>query len=122
MNNATPSDTMRAYAQATLAADTAAIKAITTDGFTYTHSSALRETQQQLMDAFAGGRRYTGWEIQELAEQSYPGCTIVTGAAALGVKRADGPGVLNIKFTATMVPASAGGWQLAALHSTKIPD
>jgi len=122
MSNATPSDTMRAYAQATLDADTAAITAIATDGFVYTHSSALRESRQQLVDAFTGGRRYTGWEIQELAEQSYPGCTIVTGAAALGVKRADGPGILNIKFTATMVPAATGGWQIAALHSTKIPD
>jgi ketosteroid isomerase-like protein len=122
MSHATPSDTMRAYAQATLAADTAAITAIATDGFVYTHSSALRESRQQLVDAFTGGRRYTGWEIQELSEQSYPGCTIVTGAAALGVKRADGPGILNIKFTATMVPAATGGWQIAALHSTKIPD
>ncbi|GMU40056.1 MAG: hypothetical protein AMXMBFR23_09220 [Chloroflexota bacterium] len=117
----TPTETMRAYAAATLAADTAALAAVTTSDFVYTHSSALRESQQQLLDAFTNGRRYTGWDIKQLDEHPYAGVTILTGDAALGVKRADGPGVLNIRFTATVVPVE-GGWRLAALHSTRQPD
>ena len=121
MPGATPSETFRAWARANVAADMATWATLVTDEFTYVHSSANFETKQQVMDAFAAGRRYHGWEIRELAERAYEGCTILTGTAALTVGQVDTPSVLNIRFTSTAVPED-GGWRLAALQTTRLPD
>lgn len=121
MAGATPAETLRAWARANVAADMATWGTLVTDGFTYVHSNSNFETKQQVMDAFAGGRRYHGWEIRELAERAYAGCTILTGTAALTVGRAEAPSVLNIRFTSTVVPED-GGWRLAALQTTRLPD
>jgi hypothetical protein len=120
MSNATPSDTMRAYAQATVAADTAAISGLTDDQFTYVHSSALYETKEQLIAAFEGGRRYKGWDIQEMVERPHAGCTTVTGTAILTTAREGAP-LLNIRFTTTMVQ-DGGGWKMAAMQTTRLPE
>lgn len=121
MAGATPSETLKAWARANVAADMAAWGTLVTDGFTYVHSNSNFETKQQVMDAFAAGRRYHGWDIRELAERAYAGCTILTGTAALTVGQADAPSVLNIRFTSTAVPED-GGWCLAALQTTRLPD
>ena len=121
MAGATPSETMRAWAAANVAADMATWGTLVTDAFTYVHSNANFETKQQVMDAFAAGRRYHGWDIHDLAEQPYEGCTVLTGTAALTVGRADAPSILNIRLTATVVPED-GGWKLAALQTTRLPD
>ncbi len=121
MSGTTPSETLRTWARANVAADMAAWATLVTDEFTYVHSNSNFETKQQVMDAFARGRRYHGWEIRDLAEQAYPGCTILTGTAALTVGQVGAPTVLNIRFTSTVVPGD-GGWLLAALQTTRLPD
>ena len=121
MAGATPEATFRAWAKANVAADMATWDTLVTDEFTYVHSSANFETKQQVIDAFNGGRRYHGWEIRELAERSYEGCRILTGTAALTVGKVEAPSILNLRFTTTVVPAP-GGWLLAALQTTRLPD
>ncbi len=121
MPGATPSETFRAWARANVAADMATWATLVTDEFTYVHSSANFETKQQVVDACNGGRRYHGWNINDIAERVYPGCTILTGTAALTVGKAEAPSILNVRFTTTAVP-DAGGWRLAALQTTRLPD
>jgi hypothetical protein len=121
MPGPTPTDTFRQWAASNVAADMATWATLVTDEFTYVHSSANFETKQQVMEAFAGGRRYHGWDIQEIAERSYPGCTILTGRAILKAGPAEKPTTLNIRFTATTVP-EGGGWCLAALQTTRLPE
>ena len=121
MAGATPEATFRAWAKANVAADMATWDTLVTDEFTYVHSSANFETKEQVIDAFNGGRRYHGWEIRELAERSYEGCRILTGTAALTVGKVEAPSILNLRFTTTVVPAP-GGWLLAALQTTRLPD
>src|SRR5690606_12698816 len=116
----TPTDTLRAYAQATLAADAAAIGRLTSDGFTYVHSNALYETKADLLAAFEGGRRYRGWDLGATEEHEHAGCTTVTGTASITPAR-EGAAVLNVRFTATAVRTS-DGWQLAAFQSTRLPE
>jgi hypothetical protein len=121
MAGATPEATFRAWAKANVAADMATWATLVTDEFTYVHSNANFETKQQVIDAFNGGRRYHGWEIRDLAERKYEGCTILSGTAALTVGKVEAPNILNLRFTTTVVPAG-GGWLLAALQTTRLPD
>jgi ketosteroid isomerase-like protein len=121
MAGATPEATFRAWAQANVAADMTTWATLVTDGFTYVHSNSNFETKQQVIDAFNGGRRYHGWDIREIEERVYDGCAILTGTAALTVGQAAAPNILNIRFTTTVVPED-GGWRLAALQTTRLPD
>jgi len=121
MPGPTPTETFQRWAAANVAADMATWATLVMDDFTYVHSSANFETKQQVIDAFVGGRRYHAWDIQEIAERSYPGCTIINGRAVLKAGPADKPTTLNIRFTATAVP-EGGEWRLAALQTTRLPD
>jgi ketosteroid isomerase-like protein len=118
---ATPSETMQAYAAATLAADMEAYASVVTDDFTYVHSSSNLETKAELVDAFTNGRRYRGWEIEGLTERRYPGCAVLNGIGHLLTGRGEPPTPLNVRFTATLVP-DGDGWKLAALQTTRLPE
>ncbi len=117
----TPSTTFRAWAAATLAADMDAWATLVADDFTYVHSSSNIETKAQLIEAFTvGGRRYRGWEIEDLTERHYPGCAVLNGIGHLLSGRAEAPTPLNVRLTATLIPRG-DGWVLAALQTTRLP-
>ncbi|MFN8640007.1 MAG: nuclear transport factor 2 family protein [Dehalococcoidia bacterium] len=117
---ATPSDTFRAWAAATLAADMDTWKLVA-DDFTYVHSSANLETRSQLIEAFlVNGRRYRGWEIEDLTERRYPGCAVLNGVGHLLGGRPEAT-PLNVRLTATLVP-HGDNWVLAALQTTRLPE
>ena len=119
-DTSTPTATLQSYGAATVAADMDEWKALVTDRFTYVHSSSVRETRDELVAAFEGGRRYRSWEIEETVEEHYPGCTIVTGIGHLGVTRDGEPASLDVRFTAALVPAD-DEWRLAAIQTTRLP-
>jgi hypothetical protein len=92
------------------------------DDFTYVHSSSKLETRAQVIEAFiVGGRRYHGWEIEELVERQYEGCAVLNGIGHLLAGRAESPTPLNVRFTATVVPQGEN-WVLAALQTTRLPE
>lgn len=117
----TPSETFRAWAAATLAADMEAWAPLVADDFTYVHSRSNLEHKDELIAAFTGGRRYRGWDIEDLVERTYPGCAVLNGIGHLLAGREEQPTVLDVRFTATLVPAN-DGWQLAALQTTRLPE
>jgi len=117
----TPSDTFRAWAAATLAADMTAWAPLVDDDFTYVHSRSNIETKAELIAAFEGGRRYRQWDIEELQERQYPGCAVLNGIAHLIAGPADAPVNLDVRLTATLVP-NGDEWQLAALQTTRLQD
>lgn len=119
---ATPSETFRAWAAATLAADMEAWGALVANDFTYVHSSSNLEGRAELIEAFTnGGRRYRGWDIEGMTERQYPGCAVLNGIGHLLAGRAEQPTPLNVRFTVTLVPGGAG-WLLAALQTTRLPE
>ena len=115
------SETFRAWAAATLAADMTAWGPLVADDFTYVHSRSNIETKAELIAAFEGGRRYQQWEIEELAEREYPGCAVLNGVAHLVAGSAESPVKLDVRLTATLVSVG-DGWQLAALQTTRLPS
>jgi len=115
-----PSETFRRWAAANVSGDAEAWASVVDDGFTYVHSRSNLETKPEMVEAFKNGRRYGGWDIEEMTERSYPGCAILNGIAHLQPSRADAPR-LDLRFTATLVPAG-DGWQLAAMQTTRLQD
>ena len=92
------------------------------DDFTYVHSSSNLETRAQLLEAFiVGGRRYHGWEIEDLSEREYAGCAVLNGIGRLLAGRAEAPTPLNVRLTATLVREDER-WVLAALQTTRLPE
>ena len=118
----TPSDVLRAWAAANLAADMDRWRPLVADDFTYVHSRSNLETRAELIAAFEAGRRYTRWDVEDLAERRYPGCAILNGIAHLTAGTAEAPVNLNVRLTATLIEAGPQGWQLAALQTTRLPE
>lgn len=118
----TPSEVFRSWAAANVTGDMAAWSPLVDDRFTYVHSRSNLETKDELVTAFEGGRRYRSWEIESLEERTYEGCAVLNGVAHLGVGPADQGAVLDIRFTATLVPGGDAEWQLAALQSTRLAE
>ena len=119
---ATPSETFRAWAAATLAADMDAWGALVADDFTYVHSASNLETKEQLIEAFTvGGRRYRVWDIEGMTERQYAGCAVLNGIGHLLSGRGEQPTPLNVRITATLVP-EGDRWLLAALQTTRLPE
>jgi ketosteroid isomerase-like protein len=116
-----PSETFRRWAAANVAADMDAWAPLVADDFTYVHSRANIETKAEMVEAFTNGRRYGGWEIEDLSERLYPGCAVLNGIGHLLAGRAEAPTRLDVRFTATLVPAG-DGWQLAAMQTTRLPE
>lgn len=118
----TPSDVFRRWAGANVTGDMGVWSPLVDDRFTYVHSRSNLETKAELVEAFTNGRRYRSWEIESLEERAYDGCAVLNGVAHLGVGPADQGAVLDIRFTATLVPGGDSEWQLAALQSTRLAE
>lgn len=118
----TPSEVFRRWAGANVTGDMGVWSPLVDERFTYVHSRSNVETKAELVTAFENGRRYRSWEIESLEERGYDGCAVLNGVAQLGVGPAEQGAVLDIRFTATLVPGGDSGWQLAALQSTRLAD
>jgi hypothetical protein len=116
---ATPEDAIRAFAEANRNADMATWRELVLDGFTYVHSASNKETKEEVIAAFENGRRYGGWEVEDLQTADFDGTAVVTGIGHLGV-RSDPPRTLNVRFTATLLDRD--GWRLAAFQTTRLPE
>ena len=114
----TPSEVFRGWAAENVTGNMEVWAPLVDEQFTYVHSRSNLETKTELVAAFEGGRRYRSWEIESLEERAYDGCAVLNGVAHLGVGPADEGRVLDIRFTATLVPGGDSGWLLAALQST----
>ena len=117
----TASETFRRWAGANITGDMTVWAPLVDDRFTYVHSRSNLERKDEMVAAFEGGRRYRGWEIEDLEERAYDGCTILNGIAHLLAGPEDRPTTLDVRFTATLVPAG-DGWQIAALQTTRLPE
>lgn len=117
----TAEGTLRAWAAANVAGDMGAWRNLVTDRFTYTHSNSNHESAAEVIEAFNRGRSYRSWDVEQVHEERYSGCAVLTGTASLGVTREGQPASLHVRFTATAVEQD-GEWRLAAFQTTRLPD
>lgn len=117
----TPAETFRTWANANKSGDMDVWSPLVADDFTYVHSGAMLETKPDLLEAFANGRRYHRWEIEELYERRYDGFAILNGVGHLGAGSGERRLEVDVRFTATLL-GSGEVWQLASYQSTKLQD
>ena len=114
----TATEAMRSWAACAVAADMEGWAALTTDAMTYTHSNSLFETRDDVVAAFAAGRRYTRFDLEDTTESRYGDAAVVTGITRAAVDR-DPPLALDLRFTAALVQSN-GGWRVAAYQTTPL--
>ena len=114
----TPTEAMRNWAACAVAADMEGWAARTTDEMTYTHSNSLFETRDDVVAAFAAGRRYTRFDLEDTIERRYGDAAVITGITRAAVDR-DPPLALDLRFTAALV-LSDSGWRVAAYQTTPL--
>lgn len=115
----TATEALRRWAACAVAGDSEGWAALTTKAMTYTHSNSMYETRDDVVAAFAAGRRYTRFDLEETRESLYGDAAVVTGITRAAVDR-EPPLELNLRFTAALVRAD-GDWRVAAYQTTPLP-
>jgi len=111
----------RAFAQAMVAGDIAALEELLAPAFTYTHKNARVEPREDVLQGVRdkGGR--ARMDVEELEVSAYPGAAIVTGLTHMRVDLPAGPLEFDSRFSAVWVDAR-GKRRLALYHSTGVPE
>ena len=117
MASPTPTEAFHEWVACMVAGDMAGWAARATEGLTYTHTTALCETRDEVVAAFEAGRRYTALTTEGVSEHVYDGAAVVTGIGHATIEVA---GELDMRFTATLVRQD-DDWRVAAWQSTRLP-
>jgi hypothetical protein len=116
----TPTDAFNHWIACAVAGDHAGWASSATEDLTYTHSNGLYETRDEVLAAFAAGRRYTAIETERIEERTYDGAAIVTGIAHIQARLpSDATVALDVRFTTTLV-TDKDSWRVAAWQSVPL--
>lgn len=107
--------------QAMAAKDLATLNKILGDDLIYTHSSARLDTKKSLIGNMESGSTvYTSVEPSDVKAQDLGDVVVLTGVAQIKVVSNGAPNAFGVRFTDVWAKR-AGGWQMVAWHSTKLP-
>ena len=112
-------DRKRMHAMA--AKDYAFLEKVIGDDLVYTHSSARLDTKKSLIGNMqSGATAYTSVEPSDVKAQDLGDVVVLTGVAQIKVMQAGKPNAFGVRFT-DVYAKRAGGWQMVAWHSAKLP-
>jgi len=108
--------------EAMRAADVKALAQILAEDMTYTHSTGLMQTRDQLLTLLGSGVvRYLSFETHDIAWRVYDGAAVATGRQTLSLESEGRPVTARNRFT--VVYARHGGdWRCVAYQSTALPE
>ena len=114
--------TLEAMAKATIAKDVATLGKIYGDDVTYSHSSAMTETKDQVLKAVAGPSQAEFMKFSDTTIRVYGDVALVKGITDF---RNGPPGKqldnhLNILWVMVRRPQGPHGWQIVARQTTRI--
>ncbi len=104
--------------QAQVAGDLDALDRLLSDQLVYTHSSASVDTKASFIDAIKTRRPYQKVERSGEEVRLHGDTAVVTGQARIEL---NGGNRLNLRYTDVWVKG-AGGWQMVAWQSTRLPE
>jgi ketosteroid isomerase-like protein len=104
------------------AADVKALEQILAEDMTYTHSTGLVQTREQLLTLLKSGVvRYLSFDTQDVAWRVYEGAAVATGRQTISLESEGRPVTARNRFT--VVYARVGGeWRCVAYQSTSLPE
>jgi len=121
-NGKTIIDLDRKRMQAMASKDVAALERLLGDDLVYTHSSARLDTKRTLIDNMKSGATvYASVEASDVKAQDLGDTVVLTGSARIKVNSGGKAMDFGVRFTDVWAKR-AGGWQLVAWQSTRLPD
>jgi uncharacterized protein (TIGR02246 family) len=110
----------RAWAQAALKGDAAALDKILADDMTHTHGGGRTETKAQFLEAIrSGAQKYEAIDYDEIKVRVYGSTAIVTSEPNIRTVNSGVPSGSHSRFLHVYVK-QGGAWRLVAHQSTRI--
>lgn len=106
---------------ATIAADLAALEAVTAAELTYTHSNAVVESRAEFFEGLRSGKyRYKSVAFDERSVRVLGDAAVISGACRVQVA-AEGRDIdVRLRFT-EVYAKEAGAWKMLLWQSTRVP-
>ena len=104
--------------QAQVGGDIAGLERLLSDQLVYTHSNASVDTKASFIEAIRTRRPYQKVERSGEDVRLHGDTAVVTGQARIDL---NGGARLNLRYTDVWVK-TAGGWQMVAWQSTRLPE
>ncbi len=112
----------RAWANATVKGDAAALKDLLAEDLTYTHSSGETDTKKIYIENLAGARKYHRIEYESLDARLYANgdAAVVTAVGQVETSQKGGPiNAAHLRFIHVWIHQN-GRWQLVAHQSLRL--
>ena len=110
----------RAWAQAALKGDAAALDKILADDMTHTHGGGRTESKAQFLEAIrSGAQKYEAIDYDEIKVRVYGSTAIVTSEPNIRTVNSGVPSGSHSRFLHVYVK-QGGAWRLVAHQSTRI--
>ena len=114
----------RAWADATVKNDAAALQNLLADDLTYTHSNGETDTKKVYIDNLSGARKYHKIDYESLDARLYANGNAAVATAVIKIETSQKGGPVNaahLRIVHTWVHQK-GRWQLAAHQSLRLPN
>jgi ketosteroid isomerase-like protein len=114
----------RAWANATVKGDAAALQNLLADDLTYTHSNGETDTKKIYIDNLAGARKYHKIEYESLDARLYANGNVAVVTAVVRIETSQKGGPVNpahLRFIHMWIHQQ-GRWQLVAHQSLRLPS
>ena len=110
------------WLDATMKADAAALDALLTADYTYTHATNAQLDEREVwLESFrTGGRIYAVYTVADERYRVYPGVVVLSGTAHQEMSPRGAPMELNTRFTSVWVRGDDNEWRCSAWQATRI--
>jgi ketosteroid isomerase-like protein len=115
---------MKAWKQAMLLRDRAALEALYAPGLLYVHSSGKQESKAEAIEATVAGKdRYEAIDLEDISVSVYGNTALVKAKVTMRINSDSGNGTstntlsLDVLHVWIKMPV---GWQMAARHATRL--
>ena len=114
----------RAWAEATVKNDAAALQNLLADDLTYTHSNGETDTKKVYIDNLSGARKYHKIDYESLDARMYANGNAAVATAVIRIETSQKGGPVNPAHLRIvhMWVHQKGRWQLAAHQSLRLPN
>ena len=114
----------RAWADATVKGDAAALQNLLADDLTYTHSNGETDTKKVFIDNLSGARKYHKIDYDSLDARVYANGNAAVATAVIRIETSQKGGPINPAHLRVihMWVHQKGHWQLAAHQSLRLPN
>jgi ketosteroid isomerase-like protein len=111
---------MKAWKQAMLARDRAALDALYAPGLMYVHSSGKQENKFEAIEAAVAGKdRYESIDLEDMSVSVYGRTALVKARVVMRINKGTATDTIRLDVLHVWLKMPAG-WQMVARHATRL--